>query len=388
MLRVAVLGSNGFIGSRAVEMLHLQSLAEMRPVVRDMYSLARLSRFELDCRVADAFDTSALCKAFKGCDIIIHAIAGDHNTIVESLTPTYKAAEEAGVRRIVYLSTASVHGQSPEVGTNENSVLNDHQSIAYNNSKVLAERKLIELRSKGKVELVMLRPSIVFGPRSFWISNFASDLLLGQAYIVNEGKGICNSIYVDNLIHAIYLACTTKEIDGEAFLVGDNETITWADLYRPVANALGFDLAQVPDATYSPGTAGKKERIKTLLKSPHALKVLSLLPNRLVQSVKAGVSTLLARPAQNFSSPWAIPELQSSTPQIKASLEMSLLHQCQYKLLHTKAKKIMGYEPIVSFQEACARTVGWLAFSGYPVIEPYQLPTVNSFHNKNTRSEM
>ena len=375
MLNVAILGANGFIGSRAVEIFHLGGLAEVRPIVRTMSSLARLSRFDLDCRVADAFDKSALRAAFEGCDVVVHAIAGDRKTIVESLAPTYQAAQEAGVRRLVYLSTASVHGQSPNPGTDENSPLDDTQPIDYNNSKVEAERQLRELRNKGSVELVMLRPGIVFGPRSFWISSFASDLLAGQAYMVDGGKGICNSIYVDNLIHAIYLAMTASGVDGEAFIVGDNEEITWADFYRPIAEALGFELSQVPHVTYTPPVPTQKERLKALLATPPSRLFLSLFPYKFRYSIKVGLSTLLARPRQ-YSSPWAFPKLQPQLPpQPVATLEMVLLHQCQYKLPDTKARKMLGYQPIVSFPEACCRSIGWLAFAGYPVIESYQLPS-------------
>ena len=119
MMNVAILGANGFIGGRAVEMLHLEGLAEVRPVVRSAASLARLSRFDLDCRLADAFDRSALRAAFAGCEIVVHAVAGDRNTILGTLSSTYQAAQEAGVRRLIYLSTASVHGQAPRPGTDE-----------------------------------------------------------------------------------------------------------------------------------------------------------------------------------------------------------------------------------------------------------------------------
>jgi 2-alkyl-3-oxoalkanoate reductase len=374
MLKIAILGANGFIGSRIVEMLHLEGLAEVRPIVRTAYNLARLSRFDLDCRVADAFDTSALITSFKGCDIIIHAIAGDHKTIIESLAPTYHAAEAAGVRRIVYLSSASVHGQSPSAGTDENSSLNNRQTIAYNNSKVHAEMQLRELRKKGSVEVVMLRPGIVFGPRSYWISSFASDLLQGQAYMVDGGKGICNSIYIDNLIHAIYLVCTTEGIDGEPFIIGDDEIITWKEFYRPVVEALGFDLDRVHDVTYKPVTKSKKEQLKQMLNSGPSQKILSLFPHKLLHATKVGLSALIVRP-HTYSSPWTITKFEeASSPQPIASLEMTLLHQCQYKLPDTKARKVLGYRPGVSFAEAGRRTVGWLAFAGYPVIDTYQLP--------------
>lgn len=372
MLKVAILGANGFIGSRAVEFFHLNGLAEVRPVVRSMHSLARLSRFDLDSRVADAFDQSDLRMAFKGCDVIINAIAGDRKTIVESITPVYRAAEAAGVRRIVYLSSASVHGQSPDPGTNEKSPLNDQQPLPYNNSKVHAEKQLKMLREKGSVEIVILRPGIVFGPRSFWVSSFASQVLKSEAYMVNDGKGICNSIYIDNLIQAIYLACTTKDIDGEAFIIGDDENITWQEFYQPIANALGLDMKTVHNVSYMPPVISRKEKIKALLEKPPYRTALSIVPAKLLHAAKATISIMISKPP-DYPSPWAI-NISKEKTLPTASLEMTLLYQCQYKLPDTKAREVLGYRPIVPFTEACRRTIGWLAFAGYPVLSNDVLP--------------
>jgi nucleoside-diphosphate-sugar epimerase len=149
-VKIAVLGASGFIGSRVVEALHLSQRAEVRPVVRRYAGLARAARFDLDFRVAPATDFAALSTAFAGCDVVIHAIAGDPSVILGTLEAPYRAAQAAGVRRIVYLSSASVHGQSPAPGTDESTPLNDRQPLAYNNAKVQAERKLLQLRRTGK----------------------------------------------------------------------------------------------------------------------------------------------------------------------------------------------------------------------------------------------
>ena len=365
MLKVAILGANGFIGSRTVEMLHLGGLAEVRPIVRNLSSLARLSRFELDGRVANACDRASLKAAFEGCDVIVHAVAGDRKTILGSLAPTYEAAQANGVKRLVYLSTASVHGQSPLPGTDENSPLSDRQPLAYNNSKVQAERQLLKLRQQGSVELVMLRPGIVFGPRSYWTTSLADNLITGKAYLLNQGQGICNSIYVDNLVHAIYLALTCSGADQQSFLVGDKERITWADFYRPIVEALGFELSQVPFITYQGEVPAPdfnfKEQIEAVLASKPSLAFLSLFPNRLRLAARAALEAL-------FKAPRPSPDEFSKPSPPVATLEMSLLQGCQYQFPQTKAQKLLGYEPIVSFPEGCRRSIAWLAFAGYPII--------------------
>ena len=105
-MRVAVLGAGGFIGNRTVEMLHLGGKAEVRPIVRRVAGMALASRFALDCRLADARDADALARAFAGCEVVVHTVAGDTQLIVDALAPVLHAARQAGVRRIVYLSTA------------------------------------------------------------------------------------------------------------------------------------------------------------------------------------------------------------------------------------------------------------------------------------------
>ena len=81
MRRVAILGANGFIGSRLVEAWHLLGHVAVRPVVRRAEALAPLSRFDLDCRVAGAGDVFSLRSAFAGCDAVVHAIAGPPEVI-------------------------------------------------------------------------------------------------------------------------------------------------------------------------------------------------------------------------------------------------------------------------------------------------------------------
>src|SRR5258705_363109 len=82
-----------------------------------------------------------------------------------------------------------------------------------------AERTLLALRADSSVELVMLRPGIVYGPRSRWTAGWADDLLAGRAYLIGDGAGICNAIYVDTLVHAIRLAteAPAAAVDGQAF---------------------------------------------------------------------------------------------------------------------------------------------------------------------------
>ena len=363
MVKIGVVGASGFVGNRAVEMLHAGD-TEVRAIGRSPASFERLTRQDLDCRVANAFDRSELEAAFRGCDVVIHSILGSPGLIKGSITPTYQAAEKAGVRRILYLSSMIVHRPAPAPGTTEASPLVKNQPYPAHPAKIAAERHLLRLRKNGSVEVAIFRPGIVFGPRSRWITDLANQLTSGTAYLINGGKGICNSVYIDNLIHALGLAIVAPGADGEAFFVGDRECVTWFDFYRPFAEAFGIDPAQIPQLTAPEFTQSWKQRLKSSLwDSEIVQKMLALMSDDFKQSLKQAIPKRGKQPPA--------PAQDSVPRQPVVTQMMAELQQSQYKLPFTKAEQILGYEPIVSFSEGCRRSIKWLAESeGFAAIKP------------------
>lgn len=334
MLKVAVIGAKGFIGGRTTQLFAERPDLAVAPIVRPGSRSEAESIPNLDPREADALDLDSLAKGLQGCDVAVHCVAGNPWLIVKSAGIAYQAAQQAGVKRLVYLSTASVHGQAPAPGTEESTPLSSRQFLAYNNAKVQAEQSLQQLSAEGSTELVRIRPGIVVGPGSMWTTGFANALLNNTAYLVNGGSGICNSVYIDNLVHGLYLAATVPEAAGNAFLVGDEETVTWRDLYQPLAKAVDKDLSQIPDIHVDSFEPAVKERLREGMKNNHLL-------SRVALALKKGKSG-----ASN----------QSNVSQPPLNYEMAQLYLCRYKLPHTKAAKLMGYVAPVSFQQGCAAT--------------------------------
>ncbi|MBD1847796.1 NAD(P)-dependent oxidoreductase [Cyanobacteria bacterium FACHB-63] len=352
MVRIGVVGASGFIGNRAVEMFH-QGDTEVRPIGRSAASFDRLTNKDLDCRVASAFDQSSLEAAFKDCDVIIHSILGSPGLIRGSITPTYRAAQKVGVRRIIYLSSMTVHRPAPAPGTTESTPFIENQPYAAHPAKIEAERKLLQLRQKGRVEIVIFRPGIVFGPRSRWIIDLANQLSQGTAYFVNDGNGICNSVYVDNLVHAMQLAMSAKDADGEAFFVGDRELVTWFDFYRPFAEAFGINPTHIPRLAAPKFTRSWKQRQLDLFWNSEVVqRALTLIPNDFKQALKREIFK------SNRCEEQPVQAVVKSLPVVTQM--MAELQQSQYKLPFAKAEKILGYEPIVTFEEGCRRSLEWL----------------------------
>lgn len=355
MRKVAVIGAGGFVGARIVEMFHLGEIAEARPVVRRFGSLARLSRFELDCRIADARDEVALRTAFEGCDAVVHTAVGDEKVIESVIEPVWNACRAANVRRLVYLSSGSVHNQAPAQGTDETSALSDKQWNWYNNAKVRAEQTLEKLRATGGVEVVVLRPTVVFGPRSRWIWDAAKTAAAGEVPVVNNGAGICNSIYVDNLVQAIRLSIESPKANGETVLVSDNETVTWREFYQPIAEKFGSALRDV-EPRARPQV--KFDLVSAVRGVGAAQKVLPFAPDRLKKAVKGAWHGWSEQPKP---SRWRIrqPKAPGLTP------EMNELQLCEWRLPIAKAQSLLGYEAPVSFAEGMKRSLAWLDFAAF-----------------------
>lgn len=356
-MKIAVIGASGFVGLRLVEHLHLTGRAEVVPVVHAYRSLAVLARFALPWRVTDPSNPTALGEALKGCDYVVHAALGDSSQIVSMAEALYPAAEQAGVKRIVALSSASVHSLTPAPGTDETTPILTSQKTEYNAAKAKAEVVLDTARRNGKVELVQLRPSIIHGPRSKLVADLAGQLLNGTAYLIDQGHGICNAVSVDNLIEAIWLSLTKPEADRNAFLVNDREIVTWREFYVAIAAAIGADIEKihhVQPPQFRPSTSEKLARIAATKPVMATLPLVPARVKRLAKAAAAAWTTPGAPPS------WALPE--ASRPRLTE--EMCQLQSCRWRYPTAKAEQVLGFTPPLSFAESMRRTEAWLEFAG------------------------
>lgn len=360
MDRIAVIGASGFVGLRLVETLVAAGDCEVLPVVRGPGSLASLARFPLDWRFADATDGKALESALNGCDAVVHLAVGDPKVIVQSAKALLPAAATAGCSKVVYMSTASVHGQNPPVGTTEDSPLSDRQPIAYNNAKVKAERILRAAQRKYPIPLTVLRPAIVFGPRDRWSAAIANDLISGTAYLLEGETRICNSIYVDNLVHAIRLALNAEEsIADDTYLVTDGERVQWDHIYLSIAKALDISensIRRISPPTFPPATLAS--RIDEIRASDLAQSFIARVPSIVKRTLRGAAKGAAEMPK---ASGWQT----RNTRCIYETREMVELQRCSYSLPCLKAETRIGYRPSVNFCTGMQETIHWLLGCGY-----------------------
>ena len=355
---IAVVGAGGFIGTRLVEMFHLGGHHAVIPVVRRPSGLALSARFALAGRIGDALDVPSLATALAGCEAVVHTALGDPRQIEAMPAVLCAAAAAAGVKRVVYLSSASVHGQAPEPGTQEDTPLHCRHAMDYNNAKVRAERSFFAGCQRHGLEGFALRPGIVFGPRSRWITDLVGDLRQRRAWLLGSGDGICNSLYVDNLVGAIDRCLAAPAAAAGAYLVGDAERITWADFYHLVAAALGIPPATIHRLAAAPEfPRTTRERVARLVASRGVQTFLPAVPARLKQMTKHLITacTLPAAAADGWHQPG------ESSPRL--TQELALLQQCRWSLPSHRAIQRLHYSAVVDFPTAIQRSLAWLAFA-------------------------
>ncbi|MCP9493829.1 MAG: NAD(P)-dependent oxidoreductase [Pyrinomonadaceae bacterium MAG19_C2-C3] len=364
-MKVAITGASGFVGNRVVEKFFLENLHEVVPVVHSFSSLALPARFNMTWKVADHFSEQALSHAFDGCEVVVHAAFGSPLSAMSKAV--YRAADKAGARRLVVLSSASVYNQNVLPGTTEDSPLPAKPATSYNANKIAADKLIRDLRAKGKTEVVFLMPSVVFGARSQWVAGVANQLLQGTAFLINDGAGICNTIYIDNLVEAVRLCLSATDVDGEAFFVSDNETVTWKEFHNPILAAMGATTEDL-HLLYNPVLAGETPR--ELMR----LRLQGMVETKTVKRIKPHVPEKFMKVYRLLQTPlkerrgepdmWMPPPVKR--PQV--NLDMGLLQQCTYKLPNAKAERFLNYHPPVSFIEGMQRSIAWLKFAGYPVV--------------------
>ena len=356
-MKVAVIGASGFIGTRLLEQYHLGGGPTVAAIVRQPSSLALPSRFAIETHLADALDVDAMARAMSGCSAVIHVALGDPVQIERMPVALCLAAAAADVRRVVYLSSASVHGQNPAPGTDEASELNVHHELEYNSAKVRAEQRFFSECTRHSLVGFALRPGVVYGPRSRWIADLATDLLENRAWLYEGGRGICNGIYVDHLINAITCCLHATDNASGTYLVGDAETVTWEQFYRAAALQLDVPWSTIHQLSRLPSFERSwQERATNASSHPFVQKLLPLVPHGLKRGAKAVIAA--SRPAPRIES-WTLP----AGPGPRITQEMALLQQCAWKFPHVRAEENLDYHAKVSFAEGMDRSFAWWKYA-------------------------
>ena len=133
-----------------------------------------------------------------------------------------------------------MHGPTPPDDADEADAYRP-MGRGYGDSKIAAEQLVFEHGRRLGLPVVVVRPTFVWGPRS---ALFTVRPLLalrdGTFRLVDEGRGDCHAVYIDNLVDLLITAGTAPAAVGEAFLASDGFQITWQEFYGSYARWLGI----------------------------------------------------------------------------------------------------------------------------------------------------
>jgi nucleoside-diphosphate-sugar epimerase len=167
-----------------------------------------------------------------------HAAGDFHRVNVEGSVNLARQAANAGVRRFVFLSSAKVNGEATfRRAFTENDP--PAPADAYGASKAQAEERLNKIASTTGMEMVILRPPLVYGPGVK--ANFLSLLRTVDSGIPLPFRSIENRrslIYVGNLIHALEACLTVRGAANRTFFASDDHDLSTPQLIRELAFAL------------------------------------------------------------------------------------------------------------------------------------------------------
>lgn len=246
-MKVLVTGASGFVGRSLVKALKQQDM--------DVVGVGRqvtTSNADKFYSVPDFSVKGVWQEPLVGCDVVIHLAArvhvmheasGNplsefHKVNVEGTQYLAESAVQSGVKRFVYVSSIGVNGSKTTFPLTDLEEPNPHNAYAL--SKFEAEMVLGQIAKKTGLEIVIIRPPLVYGvdaPGNFaqMIKVLAKRIPLPLAAVRN----LRSLIYVENLVDALILCAMHPDAAGQTYLVSDGEDVSTPDLLRKLAEAMG-----------------------------------------------------------------------------------------------------------------------------------------------------
>lgn len=251
-MKILVTGASGFIGKSLVAELLSQG-----------YSVSAGSRTPIgyikSVVVGDIDGDTDWDEVLVGLDTVIHLAARVHILNENSKDPLAefrkvnvagtlklaKSAAKAGIKRFLFVSSIGVNGTYTTLPYTELDLPNPQD--AYGVSKFEAEQALHKLSAKTDMEMVIVRPPLVYGvgvKGNFW--QMLKVLTTGIPLPFLSVKNKRSFIYLENLVDALILCATHPKAAGQTYLVSDGQDISTPDLLRRLSSLMGRSAILLP----------------------------------------------------------------------------------------------------------------------------------------------
>lgn len=316
--RVLITGAAGFIG---------QALSErLRDSGNEVTGVDLKADADRGIVAGSTIEPDSWSDRLDGRDLVVHTAAvvslhGDPEDFwrvnVLGTRRTLAACAEAGVKRFVHLSSVAAFGFDFPDGVDETYPVRTC-GVPYVDTKVAGEQVVLQAHAAGEIDVTVVRPGDVYGPRSRpWTIEPIQMLKRRQMLLPDGGRGIFSPVYIDNLVDGLLAAATKDAGRGQVFTISDGVGLSNAEFFGRYARMIG---------------------------------------KRKVPTAPAALLRPLARLAHGLS---AFTPLSSETnPDTIAMLSRRGTYSIE------KARTMLGYEPAVGIEQGFARTEAWLRAEG------------------------
>ena len=249
--RILITGSTGFVGQELCKRLIsekylireiVRSSLKKKEELRDVYNVGEINR-----------DTN-WSAALKNVNCVIHCAGIAHNINenksdfldqyrkinVEGTRNLAEQSAKAGVKRIIFLSSIKVNGEETKFSSRfrHDDVPKPRGSYAI--SKWEAEKALKEVSKKYGLELVIIRPPLIYGPNVK--GNFLRLMNIANRRIpfpISKINNLRSFVSLDNLVDLICCCINHPSAPGKVFLVSDDNDISTPELIKKLGHAMG-----------------------------------------------------------------------------------------------------------------------------------------------------
>ena len=263
--RCLVTGAAGFVGRHLVLAL-LQKGYPVRALIRntplpvedpllevvrgDVEDRARIAAV---CEGVDCvFHTAANMALFGGCALPERDRRASYATNVEGAKNVVAGCQQHGVKRLVHTSSIDVcFNMEEDEHVDSHTPYATHITDLYTETKILAEKAILEANGEAGLLTTALRPDGVYGPDSNLMLDRLFEQLVRGAFVATIGEpgATHDHVYIDNLIHAELLAAQHlvpgSPVCGRAYFVGDGKPMPMFEFFRPMTEALGHRIPRI-----------------------------------------------------------------------------------------------------------------------------------------------
>jgi len=208
----------------------------------------------------DITEAGTLSGLMEGHDSVIHlaGAVGYGQTMPHCLRinrdGTANVANEAiqsGVRRFCHFSSVSVYGRVPDVPIPETFPMKK-TGDPYGDTKIDAENLLTDLADLGKLNLTILRPTVIYGPGDvMFLSKLLENVQARRARIIGNGDNTVDLIHVDDVSEFVHRVLKDSRAIGQAYNLTHPQNPTWKEFMKIVTHELGLPEIKIHLPYYS-----------------------------------------------------------------------------------------------------------------------------------------